>query len=190
MKSIQQPAEKASLHFERIEVSTFFPVLNLPPTFVRSTPRSQASTNSLPETRGVRSFRLCFSAGAKNGSSSRATKKFIPPSAARRRRRPQLARCAWSGFRRGVRTELALRCNAEFRTERLNTCFSENQASTALGESEHCSTGCKQAVNRNSTRWPVSQCREQRATLASDPRPQGLLTYRPVFFFWQRPCNP
>jgi|SRR5579859_267484 len=37
-----------------------------------------------------------------------------------------------------------------FHEGRLTTHLSENQASTALGESECCSTGCEQAVNRAS----------------------------------------
>ncbi len=143
---------------------SFKTAADLPSTFSRSTPRSEASTNIFPEGRGVRASRLCFKASAKNASFSAATKKFTPHSAARRHRPAQLARYAWSGSRRGVRTELgqsdisvftlaALRHITEFRTEWLNTGLSEKEGGTPLDKSDRCSTRGKPLVNGFLTRW-------------------------------------
>ncbi len=137
---------------------SFKTALSLPPTFCRSAPRSEASTNILPETGGVRASRLCFRAGAKNASSSAARKKFVPHHAARRP--AQLASFASSGSRREVRTEClhspstlaASREPMEFRSYGLYAAVSENEAATPFGESEHCSTGCKQAISRDCRR--------------------------------------
>src|SRR6266851_1523989 len=123
---------------------SFKTALSLPPTFCRSAPRSEASTNILPETGGVRASRLCFRAGAKNASSSAARKKFVPHHAARR---PVRTECLHSPS-----TLAASREPMEFRSYGLYAAVSENEAATPFGESEHCSTGCKQAISRDCRR--------------------------------------
>ncbi len=70
--------------------------------------------------------------------------------------------------------------NAEFRSQRLNTGRSKNDGGRERLVLGQAATGGKPLISRVSTGWPVSQCREQRATLASDLRPQGLLTHRPA----------